>query len=165
MNATMKRLTLGIGTGVLAITAVAGLFAHAQDQDRAGGPGRAAGAGRFGGPGRGGPGGPMGMLPMLGRAIDLTDAQQDQLKTIADSHREEWKALADRARAAHAAVQAAITADTVDEALIRQKSAEAAAVDADMAVARARAHAEVFQILTAEQKAQLKARRGGNRGK
>ena len=46
----------------------------------------------------------------------------------------------------------AVTADTIDEALIRQKSAEVAAVDADMAVARARAHAEVFQILTAEQK-------------
>jgi Spy/CpxP family protein refolding chaperone len=40
--------------------------------------------------------------------------------------------------------------------LIRQRSAEVAAVEADMAVARARAHAEVFQILTAEQKAQAK---------
>ena len=50
----------------------------------------------------------------------------------------------------------AIGADTIDEALIRQKSAEAAAVDADIAVARAHARAEVFQILTADQKAQLK---------
>ena len=38
-----------------------------------------------------------------------------------------------------------MTADTVDEALIRQQSAEVAAVDADMAVARAHAHAEVFR--------------------
>ncbi len=175
MTATMKRLTLGLGAGLLAITAVAGTFAHAQDQDRPGRPGRADGPGRFGGPGgpgRGGPGGPMGMLPMLGRAVDLTDAQKDQIKTIVDTHKDDWKALADRARTAHQALQAAVVADTVNEALIRQKAAEVAAVDADMAVARARAHAEVFQLLTADQKAKLKTmqtqmqeRRGGNRGK
>jgi Spy/CpxP family protein refolding chaperone len=162
MTATMKRLTLGLGAGVLSLTAVAGAYVHAQDQDRPGGPRGAQGARRFGGPGGpgrfGGPGGPMGMLPMLGRRLDLTDAQKDQVKAIADSHKDDWKALADRARTAHMALNAAITADAVDEALIRQKSAEVAAVDADMAVARAKAHAEVFQLLTAEQKAQLKAR-------
>ena len=40
---------------------------------------------------------------------------------------------------------------------MRQKSAEAAAVEADVAVARAHAHAEVWQILTADQKTQVKA--------
>ena len=169
MTATMKRLTLGLGAGVLSLTAVAGAFVHAQDQDRpdrAGRPGRFGGPGapgRFGGPG--GPGGPMGMLPMLGRQLDLTDAQKDQIKAIADSHKEDWKALGDRARAAHMALNQAVMAETVDEALIRQKSAEAAAVDADLAVARARTHAEVFQILTAEQKAQLKERRERRREK
>jgi periplasmic protein CpxP/Spy len=163
MTARMKRLTLGLGAGLVALTVGAGAFAHAQDQDRPGrpgGPGRADRFGGPGGPGLGGPGGPMGMLPMLGRAIDLTDAQKDQVKAIADSHKEDWNALAERARTAHGAVQAAVTADTVNEALIRQKSAEAAAVDADMAVARARAHAEVFQILTADQKAKLKTLQG-----
>ena len=102
----------------------------------------------------------MGMLPMLGPRIGLTDSQKDQIKTIADTHKDEWKALADRGRTAHQGLDAAITADTVDDALIRQKSAEASAVDADVAVARAHAHAEVLQILTADQKAQLKAMRG-----
>ena len=97
----------------------------------------------------------MGMLPRLGREIGLTDAQRDQIKSIADSHKEEWKTLADRARTAHTALNAAVTADTLDESLIRQKSSEVAAVDADMAVARAHAHSEVFKILTTEQKAQL----------
>jgi len=98
----------------------------------------------------------MGMLPMLARELNLTDAQKAQIKTIADSHRDEWKALGDRARTAHEALQQAVTADTVDEGLIRQRSAEVAAVEADMAVARARAHAEVFQLLTPEQKTQAK---------
>ena len=101
----------------------------------------------------------MGMLPMLGPQIGLTDTQRDQIKTVADSHKDEWKALADRGRAAHEALNDAITADVLDEAMIRQKSAEASAVEADMAVARARTHAEVLQILTADQKARVKAMR------
>ena len=96
------------------------------------------------------------MLPMLPPQLNLTDAQRDQIKAIADTHKDEWKALADRGRAAHMALDEAITADTVNDAAIRQKSADASAVDADLAVARAHAHAEVFQILTADQKAQLK---------
>jgi Spy/CpxP family protein refolding chaperone len=99
----------------------------------------------------------MGMLPMLGRQIDLTDAQKDQMKGIADSHKDDWKALADRARTAYEALNAAVMADKIDDALIRQKSAEVATVEADMAVARAHAKAEVFQILTADQKTKLKA--------
>ena len=98
----------------------------------------------------------MGMLPMFGPQIGLTDTQRDQIKTIADAHKDEWKALADRARAAHEALNDTVIADAIDEASIRQKSAEVAAVDADLAVARAHAHAEVFQILTSDQKAQVK---------
>jgi Spy/CpxP family protein refolding chaperone len=161
MTATVKRLTVGLGAGLIALTAVAGAFAHAQDQGTnprrpfrgRGGPGGPDGPGGFRGPG-----GPMGMLPRLGRDINLTDAQRDQVKAIAESHKDAWTALADRARTARLALNDAVTAETLDEALIRQKSSEAAAVDADMAVARARAHAEVFQILTAEQKAKVKAR-------
>ena len=165
MTATVKRMALTLGAGLIALGVSAGAYVHAQDQNtnpqpppfrgRGMGPG---GPGGHGGPGRfGGPGGPMGMLPMLGPQIGLTDAQRDQVKAIAGSHKDEWKALADRGRAAHEALNDAVTADVVNEALIRQKSAEASAVDADMAVVRAHAHAEVLQILTADQKAKVKA--------
>src|SRR6476660_6082058 len=158
MTATIKHLTLTLGAAVIALAAGAGAFVHAQDQNTSPQPPPFRGRGMGpGGPGRfGGPGGPMGMLPMLGRQLGLTDTQRDQIKTIAAAHKDEWKALADRARTAHVALGEAITAGTVDEAAIRQKSAEAAAVEADIAVARAHAHAEVAQILTADQKAQLK---------
>jgi len=92
---------------------------------------------------------------MLGRQLNLTDAQRDQIKAIVDAHKDEWKALADRERTARLALGDLVNADTIDEAAIRQKSADVAAVDADAAVARAHAHAEVMQILTADQKAQL----------
>ena len=154
MTATVKHIALGVGASILALGVTAGVFVHAQDQNT--NQPRRGFMGRGMGPGGRGPGGPMGMLPMLGREIDLTDAQKDQIKTIADSHKEDWKNLAERARAAHGALNDAVTADTPDEALIRQRSAEVATVEADMAVARARTHAEVFQILTPEQKTKLK---------
>ena len=156
MTATIRRVALGGVAAVLALGVSAGLYASAQNTNQDPPTFRSGGRG---GPGRwGGPGGPMGMLPMFGREIGLTDTQRDQIKAIADSHKDEWQAIGDRARKAHEALNAAVTADTIDDGLIRQKSAEVAAVDADMAVARAHAHAEVFQILTADQKAQIKKR-------
>jgi Spy/CpxP family protein refolding chaperone len=154
MTAAVKRIALTFGAGLFALGVSAGAYVHAQDQNTNPQPPPFRGRGM--GPGGRGPGGPMGILPMLGPRIGLTDAQKDQIKTIADTHKDDWKALADRGRAAHMAVEAAISADTIDEATIRQKSAESAAVEADIAVARAHARAEVWQILTADQKAQLK---------
>jgi Spy/CpxP family protein refolding chaperone len=158
-------MALTLGAGLIAIGLGAGAYVHAQDQTGNQPPpfrGRGMGPG---GPGRaGGPGGPMGMLPMLGPQLGLSDAQKDQIKTIADSHKDEWKGLSDRERTARQALDAAINADTVDEALIRQKASEASAVDADMAVARAHARAEVLQILTDDQKSQLKTMHGRGRG-
>jgi Spy/CpxP family protein refolding chaperone len=156
MNATVRRMALTLGAGLIALGVSAGAYVHAQDQNTNPQPPPFRGRGMGpGGPGRG-PGGPMGMLPMLGRQLGLTDTQKDQIKAIAQTHKDEWKALADRGRTARQALDAAIAADTVDDPLIRQKSADASAVDADAAVARAHAHAEVLQILTADQKAQLK---------
>jgi protein CpxP len=158
MSYITKRLALATVALAMAGTAAAGVYAAARDQNTSQPPapfsGR--GPGGRGGPGRGmGPGAPMGLLPMIGRELQLTDAQRDQVKAIADSHRDEWRGLADRARTAHQALDAAVTANTIDETLIRSKSAEVAAIEADMAVARAHAYAEVVQILTSDQKAKL----------
>ena len=153
MTASVKRMALTVGAGLIALGFSAGAYVHAQDQNTNPQPPPFRGRGM--GPGRGA-GGPMGMLPMLGPRLALTDAQKDQIKAIADSHKVDWKALADREHAARMAVDAAISADTIDEATIRQKSADFAAVDADVAVARAHARAEVMQILTTDQKAQVK---------
>jgi len=158
MTRTLKRAALGVAAALLSV----GVYAAAQDQNTNQTPppfrgGRGAGRGAPWDQGRGGPGGgPMGMLPPLGPELQLTDAQREQIRTIAETHRDEWKTLADRGRAAHQALMAAVAADEVNESAIRAKSAEVAAVEADAAVARAHAHAEVLQILTADQKSTLK---------
>ena len=157
MNGMVTRMVLGISAVVAVALTLAGTpLAAGQGGQGPGGPG-----GRYGGPGgrgRGGPGGPMGPdnpMMMLGR-LDLTEAQRGQVKQILDSHRDEQKALGDRAFAAHSALDASIASDGLNEAVIRGKAAEVAAVESDMAVMRARVYAEIFQLLTPEQQAQAK---------
>ena len=157
MTRTIKRATLGLAAALLSV----GVYAAAQDQNTSQTPppfrGGRGGPGWERSQGRGGPGGgPIGMLPPLGRELQLSEAQREQVRSIAQSHADEWKALADRGRSAHEALMAAVTADEINESVIRARSAEVAAVEADIAVARAHARAEVLQILTADQKTTLK---------
>ena len=91
---------------------------------------------------------------MLAR-LDLTSDQRDRVRQIMDSHRDEQRALGDRAMKAHEALQDAITV-TFDEGAVRARAADVSAVDADMAVAQARVVGEVYQILTPEQQEKLK---------
>jgi protein CpxP len=88
--------------------------------------------------------------------LDLTEAQRAQVRSLVESRQAETKATMDRGRAVHEALQAAVTSDTFDEGTVRARHADVAAVEAEMAVARARLHADVLQILTPEQRAQLK---------
>ena len=53
-------------------------------------------------------------------------------------------------------MQAAATAETLDEGLIRARAAELATIESDLVVAHARIHSEVFRILTPEQQTQAK---------
>ena len=153
-----KHLAFGLGVGIITL-GLAG--ADALAQNTRGGP--MAGRGGPGGPrgawgqGRGGPGamlGPMGFpgaLPMLAERLNLTDAQRDQVRSIVESHRDEMRTLADRTFAARTALRTVVVAEVVDEAAIRARSADLAAVEADAAVAHGRIHNEAWQILTPEQ--------------
>jgi Spy/CpxP family protein refolding chaperone len=164
MTRVFSHIGLKVGAAIL-VLGMAGAYASAQstttDPPRRGGRG----------PGQFGPGalGLFGPLPMMAQQLGLTDTQKDQIKSLAQSHADEWKALLDREVAARNAEQAAITATQFDEVTIRQKSAELAAVQADIAVARARARGELLQILTTDQQNTLKqleshAGQGGGRG-
>src|SRR3954462_4659994 len=58
--------------------------------------------------------------------------------------------------AAQDALEAAVTAGSVDEGLIRTRAADVAAVEADETVLHARVYSEVLQVLTSDQQAKLK---------
>jgi protein CpxP len=167
MTKTWKLVT-GTAFGLALVTGLGMAETAAREQAP---PGRGGfmgqtGPGGPGGRGPRGPGGPGGIVPGL-RALDLTDTQREQLKATMTSHQAEFEAQATRMRAARQALQAVVTADTFDEAAIRQKSADVAIVEADGAVLRAKVHTEVWALLTPEQQqkaktlqAQREARRG-----
>src|SRR5205823_2121290 len=99
---------------------------------------------------------PGGILGPGFQRLNLSDAQQTRVKEILDSHRDEMRALGEKARAAHQALEAATTGPTFDESTVRTKAADVASIDADLAVMRARAYTEVYQILTPDQQKELK---------
>lgn len=116
---------------------------------------RAQGPGGFRGRGPGGPGGPGGAGPGLPlAALNLTEAQREQARNIAQQHQQQTRTLRERLRTAQAAREQAIEATPVDEGRIRDAMQDLAAVEADLAVEQARLRSELFAILTAEQQAQ-----------
>jgi protein CpxP len=155
----MKRLAAVFGATLLTVGLSGAAYLSAQNSSSGApaGVGRAGGPGGFGpGRGRGGPGGPGGILGPAFQRLDLTDAQKTRVKEILDSHRDEMRTVTERAMTAHQALDAATIAESFDEATIRTRAAEVAAIDADMAVMRARVFNEAYQILTPDQQTQFK---------
>jgi periplasmic protein CpxP/Spy len=104
--------------------------------------------------GRGRRGGAFDRIPS--RQLGVTDAQRQQLQSIAQAHRDETNALRQRLDTARAALRQATAAVPLDNALAKQRRADLSAVQADRTALRARVHAEMLQVLTPDQQAQLK---------
>jgi protein CpxP len=148
---TMSRLTkVAAGIGSLGLVAMLAAPVVAQGPGGERGRGGHRGSGAMGMRGGGGFHG----LPL--RALDLTDAQREQVKSIVSARQADFKTLGERLRTARDAQHAAVTRVPVDENEIRARVTELAAVQADFAILRARIHEQVQQVLTPEQ--QQKAR-------
>jgi protein CpxP len=106
---------------------------------------------------RGGPGPRDGLGP-LGRDLNLTDDQKAQIKTITDTFRESEKALHDQLRTLHESEPDPLTG-TFDEAAVRSAAEARAKIQIDLEVSHARMMSQIAGVLTAEQKAQLAAKR------
>lgn len=153
MTGTIKRTAFRVGFIALGMALAVGTHAAQGFEPIQGGGGQRLG--------RGGPGGPFGpergvLAGLMLERLSLTDAQKDQVKAILDAHRNDLQAVGQRMGTARRGMEGAIAADSVDETAIRTRAAEVAAVEADMAVLRARVRAEVVQILTADQLSALK---------
>jgi Spy/CpxP family protein refolding chaperone len=165
-NKTLKAAAVLVGVAVLSATIGIGVSAkmgpRGQDPGQGMGPG---GQGMMGGRGmgRGGPGGPGGPLGLLGpaaRDLNITDAQREQIRAIAQSHQEEMKAVGERMATVRKALDDAITGDTFDENAIRAAANEVAAVEGDAAVLRAKVHQAAWKVLTPEQQQKAKELKG-----
>jgi len=140
-------LAAGMAGVLVAAVLLVGAVAEVAAQDGRGRPGFARG---------GGPGG-LGLFGPGGAGIEganLTEAQKDQVKAIVESHRDEMRGLLDRQAQARRVLAASAESGRVDDAAAN----EVGAASASLALAEARMRAEVFQLLTPEQRAAVQKR-------
>ncbi len=153
-------LTMTILVGVALLAGAAGLAIAGPGSGRRGGDG-------FGPGGPGGPGGgPFGLGPAM-RELELTVAQREQLRAIAE---QQWgsglQAAVEAARTAREALRAAVENPAATEEQLRAAALATATPDANLAVAHHKLYLAARSILTTEQQAllqQLQAERNGRR--
>lgn len=142
-----------LGALVMMMAAAAGF---AQDGPRQGPrPGAPRGERGFG---PRGPGGPGGGIPFL-RDLNLTDAQKEQVKQIMDGFRAGTQELREKMRSLGGREGDLLNGAAFDEAAVRSAAQARAQVQVELEVAHARMLSQVYNVLTAEQKAKLAERR------
>jgi Spy/CpxP family protein refolding chaperone len=105
---------------------------------------------------RGGQGPRDGLGPL--RDLNLTDDQKAQIKKIKDSFEESNKALFDQLRALRGSEPDPMSG-TFDEAAVRAAAEGRAKIQVELEVSHAKMMSQIAGVLTAEQKAQLAAKR------
>ena len=96
-------------------------------------------------------------LPFL-RNLNLTDAQKAEIKKIMDSEAASTKDFHDQLRTLHESEPAPFTT-TFDEASVRAAAEARAKIEIELQVSHARTMSQIANILTADQRAQLEARK------
>jgi periplasmic protein CpxP/Spy len=131
---------------VVLVLAVVAAIAVSQTVQRA----HMRGDGMFGG---GMPGGPM--LGFYIHRLDLTDAQQAQVKAIMAKEKPAFQPLMLQMAQGHAQLRDLVINSGFDEAKVRELAAQQSQTMTELAVQYARVGSEMVQVLTPEQKTKL----------
>jgi len=89
------------------------------------------------------------------KALNLTDDQKTQMKAVLQKERPSMKPLFEQSRQIEQQLRQ-YAEGTYDEAKVRTLAAQKAKVEVNLTVAETRIHNQLFQLLTADQQAQLK---------
>lgn len=87
--------------------------------------------------------------------LDLTDAQQTQIKAILTKEKPTIEPLMEQLGQTHSQMRQFEESATFDEAKVRAIAAQQSQTMIDLAVEKARMKNEMYQVLTADQKAKL----------
>jgi Spy/CpxP family protein refolding chaperone len=98
----------------------------------------------------------MGGIPVAG--LNLTQAQQDLIRDIAERGRQSGSQIQQKVREAQEAQRRASETFPVSENAVRTAALALAEAQADLAVHQARVQNEIFNALTAEQQAEVRKR-------
>jgi periplasmic protein CpxP/Spy len=111
------------------------------------------------GPRGGRPGGPGGRGPLAGlplRELQLTDAQQEQVRQIRSRHATQIRDAMTKLETARRAQQKAVETVPADEAQITSLTQDMVQAEVDVAIQASRLNSEIWSVLTADQQSQLK---------
>ena len=97
------------------------------------------------------------MLNYFSDVLDLTQAQQDQMKAIMEKEKPTIQPLVKQLMQAHKDLSAQEDSGTFDEAKVRALAAQNTQTLTELMVQKARIHSEMMQVLTADQKTKLAA--------
>ena len=89
------------------------------------------------------------------RALDLTEAQREQVRQLTEQHRQQTRALVERAHASGDAQRQAMEAPAFNEQQVRAAAQALAEVQTDLAVQQARLRSDIYALLTSEQQQRL----------
>ncbi len=95
----------------------------------------------------------------LFRGLDLTDAQKTQLQQIRESHSANVKALREQIHSTMKELHQSNQGATFDEALVSQKLAQVAPLQAKLMGEEFKIRQEMLSVLTAEQKTKMEQMR------
>ena len=96
-------------------------------------------------------GGHGGRFPGLRQRLNLTPEQLNQIKTIREQNKEEWRTVRQRIHQAQRALDEAIYADQADEAVVEARARDVAEAHSSMARMRALMELKIRRVLTQEQ--------------
>jgi len=100
-------------------------------------------------------GGMEGHLHFMAAKLNLTDDQKSQMKTIMQKERSNMKPLHQQERAIDQQLREFVEGN-FDEAKVQTLAVQKAQIQAQLTVQETRIHNELYQILNADQKTQLK---------
>jgi len=150
MKLNWKKTTAVIAmAGAALLIAITATAAFSHSRGRSHGPPQGEGFRR--GPGPRGGFGPL-------RDLNLTDDQKVQIKKITDSFQESDKALFDQLRSLRQSEPDPMSG-TFDEAAVRAAAEARAKIQTELEVSHAKMLSQIAGVLTADQKAQLAAKR------
>jgi protein CpxP len=105
--------------------------------------------------GHGGPGGFGHMLGFFTDYLDLSTAQQDQIKAIMQKEKPNLAPLRQQMKQFHSQMSQLEQSGTFDEAKVRALATQQSQTMIELAVQHARIKSEMMQVLTADQKTKL----------
>jgi protein CpxP len=95
------------------------------------------------------------MMGFFADYLNLTDAQQAQMKTVMQKERPAMKPLFQQSHQIDQQLRQYVEG-TFDEAKVQALATQKAQIEAQLTVAQARLHNELFQVLTPDQQGKMK---------